>query len=277
MKKGFVVQFNLIFVIIVGVMVLAFFLFFTSKYIDLNQKKEAAEISNEMNNIMRGLRSTTQYKNLSVMFNFNYDLDCNTLIINNKFSQDTDSILFGEDGSSKKLVFWSKEFRKPFRVDNLIFLINNNKKYYSPDNFFPNFINKGNVGDYDVGVFFGADCPVTNSIPGRRIICVSNDDMFIDGVSYPFVDESFVYAAAFSDIDQYECGFNKSMEKWKNLFDIYIKKNEMLSGCSEIRNQIDSELISLRSNLNSGIYVLDVNHLESLNVNLDNFECGVVY
>lgn len=272
-------QFNLIFVIIVGVMVLAFFLFFTSKYIDLSEKKEAAEISRDLDNIFRGLRSTTQYKSHSLLFDYNLEVDCDDIIINGKYTQKIDSIFFGEDSSSRNLVFWSKEFSKPFRIDNLIFIIDNSSKYYSgSSNFkFPKFVNSGSSGNYDVGVFYEGDCPVNNPISGRKIICVRGDVIEIDGVVFPFIDDVLVYGAAFSDADQFNCSIARVKVKWVNLFDIYIKKNEMLGGCSGIRPQITEELTSLKNKVSVGDFSFSLTRLNNLNAELYNFECGVVY
>lgn len=276
MKRGQVVQFNLIFVIIVGVVILAFFLFFTSKYIDLQQKKEAAEIGRDMDNIMRGIKSTTQHKNLSVIFNFNLLPNCEELIINGKFSQGVDSIFFAEPSSSRKLVFWSKEFRKPFRVDTLIFIIDNSKKYYSTNpTFFPRFVNKGTASDYDVGVFFDATCPASSF--GKRIICVTPSIVKIDGRTFPFIDDVLVYGAAFSNVEQFECSFDRLAEKWANLFEIYSKKNEMLSSCTSVRAQIGEELDNALNSIEAEDYTIDDSRLDNLNNQLSNFECEVVY
>jgi hypothetical protein len=276
MKRGQFVQFNLIFVIIVGVVILAFFLFFTSKYIDLQQKGEAAEIGRDMDNIMRGIKSTTQHKNLSVVFNFNLLPNCEEIIINGKFSQGVDSIFFAEPSTSKKLVFWSKDFRKPFRVDTLVFIIDNSKKYYSSNpTFFPSFVNKGTANDYDVGVFFDGTCPTSS--PERRVLCVDANNMVVDGRSFPFIDDVLVYGAAFSNVEQFECSFDRLTEKWANLFEIYSKKNEMLSSCTSVRAQLGEELGNAFNSIDAGVYTFDDARLDNLNNQLSNFECEVVY
>ena len=82
-KRGFELQFNLIFVIFVGLIIFGFFLFFTFKYIDLQKEKESVEIARSMDNIIRGLKSTTQYKEFDINFNFDMDVHCNEIIINN--------------------------------------------------------------------------------------------------------------------------------------------------------------------------------------------------
>ena len=278
MKKGQMIQFNLIFVIIVGVIILAFFLFFTSKYIDMQNKKEAAEIGRDINNIMRGLQSTTQHKNLTIAFDFDLRVGCNDIGINNKYIQDVDSIFFGSNGPGRKIVFWSKEFGEPFRVANVIYLIDNTKKYYSSDSSFfnSNFVNIGDASNYDVGVFFGGSCP-GSSFDDRKIVCVEGNNINIDGQNFPLVDEAVIYGAAFSEVQQFNCSLQKLKSKWINLVDIYAKKNELSSGCMGVRQQLDDSLINLKNNLESGIYDYDYDGLDTLNTRLYSSGCAVVY
>lgn len=273
------IQFNLIFVIIIGIAVLSFFIFFTTKYIDLEHKKEAAEIARDIDLTLRGLKSTTQYNSLNVAFNFELEPMCDRISINDgDFYQTVDYIFFSDESDTSNLVFWIEEFNKPFRVDNLIFIIDNDKEYYSTDSsFFPNFVNQGNSGSYDVGVFFGGDCPANNPISGRKVVCVRNNQIELNGEVFPLVDDVLIYGAAFSSVDQFNCSLNKLATKWINLFDVYIGKNEMMSDCSDVRNSLNEKLLAEKNKLVVGDYEVDFYGLDSLNVKLSNFECGVVY
>ncbi|MBT6995369.1 hypothetical protein HN953_01965 [Candidatus Woesearchaeota archaeon] len=274
-KKGQLdVQFNLIFVIVVGIAVFAFFMFFLFKYIELEEHKEAVEISRSMDGIITGLKTQTQYKELDVNFDFKLDVSCNEIIINDQIpGQEINSIFFGSSGSNNNLLIWSRELSTGFSVDNLLYLVDLNKKYYSNDvDFFnPEMVDVGSNVDYDVGVYFG-ECP---SVSGKKIICV--DQNLVDGESYFFFDDSLIYGAAFSDLMQFDCSYSRIVTKWINLFDIYISKNLVMNDCSSVRSSIDAELRVLRSSLVLENYDIDVSNLIDLNYRLSDSGCGVLF
>jgi len=255
-------------------MVFAFFMFFLFKYMELEEHKEAVEISRSVDVIITGLKTQTQYKELDVDYNFKLDVNCNEIIINDKIpGQEINSIFFGSSGSDNNLLIWSQEFSKGFSVDNFIYLVDLNKKYYSNDVDFFNseMIDVGSNLDYDVGVYFG-ECP---SVSGKKIICV--DQNLIDGERYLLFDDSLIYGAAFSDLEQFNCSYSRIVSKWINLFDIYISKNSAMNGCSSVRSSLDNELRSLRSSLVLGNYDIDVSVLVDLNYRLSDSGCGVLY
>ncbi len=268
------VQFNLVFVIIVGIIVFAFFMFFLFKYMELEEHKEAVEISRSIDGIITGLKTQTQYKELDVNYNFNLDVNCNEIVINNQIpGQEINSIFFGSSGSDNNLLIWSQELSNGFSIDNLLYLVDLNKKYYSNNiGFFnPEMVDVGSNVDYDVGVYFG-ECP---SVSGKKIICVDQD--LVDGESYSLFDDSLIYGAAFSDLEQFECSYSRIVSKWINLFDIYISKNSVMNDCSGVRYSIDVELRALRSSLVLGNYDIDVSNLVDLNYRLSDSGCGVLF
>nr|MBA4404743.1 hypothetical protein [Nanoarchaeum sp.] len=268
MKKG-EIQFNLIFVIIAGVMILVFFLFFTTKYIDLKEKQEAAKIAGEIDNLVLGLKSSTQYKELNVP-SFNLNVGCDNITINDKYTRELDYVFFATNGNSKKLTFWVKEVEKGFRIDNVVFVIDNSKRYYSDNvNFFPEFVTNGTSDNYDVGVFFDY-CPNNN----KKIVCVADNK--INGEYYVF-DEALIYGAAFGEIDNFKCSYSKLVDKWISLYDIYISKNNALTDGQEVRSQLNTLLLESKDKVSSGDYNVNVDELNSLNTRLSNFELEVLY
>jgi len=279
-KRGFELQFNIIFVIIVGLIVFGFFLFFTFKYIDLQKEKESVEIARSMNNIIRGLKSTTQYKEFDINFDFDMDVNCDEIIINNGlYGQKIDSIFFASSGRGKDLWFWSRDLQKPFRIDTLLFIIDNSKKYYSnKPGFFPEFINEGNSNNFNVGVFFegfSGYCP--NSINGEKIVCVEGNSIFIDSEEFPLIDDTLVYGAAFASAEQYSCSFDKIIDKWINLLDIYLDKNDRSTDCSNFREDISAELNIIKNSLNEQNFEFDTEGLRRANTRLSDHDCEVVY
>ncbi|MBS3172221.1 hypothetical protein J4438_01400 [Candidatus Woesearchaeota archaeon] len=268
MKKA-EVQFNLIFVIVAGVMILAFFLFFTTKYIDLKEKQEAAKISGQIDNLLLGLKFNTQYKELDVP-NFNLNVNCGNITINNRFTKDLDYVFFATNGTSKKLTFWVKEVEKGFRIDNVVFIIDNTKKYYSDREFFPDFVNVNE--DYDVGVFFNS-CPNNN----KKVICVDGNNINYNGESFYSFDDALIYGAAFGNFDNFKCSYEKLVDKLIILYDIYLKKNEGFNDGQEIRSQISTLLSENKNKIVNGNYDVDNSQLDLLNTKLSNYELEVLY
>ena len=274
-KKGQMeTSFSLVFVSIVGIIVFSFFMFFLVKYIEFQDHKESIEISRSMDSIISGLKTQTQYKELNVNYNFDLDVYCDGIIINDRQpGQEINSIFFASSGSNDNLLIWTQELSKGFSIDNLLYLVDLNKKYYSDD---PSFFDRVNVtagssSDYDVGVFFFS-CPADDS---KEIICVSEG--LVRGENYVLFDNSLIYGAAFSDINQFSCSYSKIITKWINLFDIYISKNSVMNDCSSIRSSLDTALRELRSSLVSGDYDIDVSVMNELNYRLSDGGCGVLY
>jgi hypothetical protein len=279
-KRGFELQFNIIFVIIVGLIVFGFFMFFTFKYIDLQKEKESVEIARSMDNIIRGLKSTTQYKEFDINFDFDMDVDCDSITINNGlYGQKIDSIFFASPGRGKNIWFWSQNLQKPFRIDTLLFIVDNSKKYYSnKPGFFPEFINEGSSNDYEVGIFFegfSGYCPT--AMNGKKVVCVDSNNIFIDGTEFPFIDDSLVYGAAFASEDQFNCSLNKIVEKWINLIDIYLSKNDRSNDCSSVREGVKTELNIIKNSLSSNNFAFDVEGLRRENGRLSDHDCEVIY
>lgn len=272
MKKG-EVQFNLIFVIIVGVMILAFFLFFTTKYIDLKEKQEAAKISGQIDNLLYGLKANTQYKDLSAS-DFILNVSCRNITINGKYTKSLDYVFFASNSNSRKLTFWVKEVEKGFRVDNVVFIIDNTKKYYSDDsNFFPDFVNTGTESNYDVGVFF-SNCPLGSN---KKTICVNGNNLQYNSESFVIFDDALIYGAAFGNINNFRCSYSALVDKWVSLYDIYLMKNEYLNDGPEVRNQLKDVLTESKNNVISGNYNVNIDSLNNLNTKLSNFELEVLY
>ena len=274
-KKGQMdMSFSLVFVTIVGIIVFSFFMFFLVKYIDLQEHKESVEISRSMDSIITGLKTQTQQKELGVNYNFNMDVYCDGIIINDQEpAQEIDPIFFASSGSNDDLLIWTQELSKGFSIDNLLYLIDLNKKYYSDNPTFFDRVNVsgGSISNYDVGVFFNF-CPAENS---DKTICFS--DSTVRGRPYVLFDDSLIYGAAFSDLEQFDCSYSKIIPKWINLFEIYISKNLAMNDCSSIRFSLNEELVTLRNKLISGEYSIDVHTMNELNYRLSDGGCGVLY
>jgi hypothetical protein len=251
-KKGQGIQFNWIFVAIVGIIILLFFLGFLVKYIDLQDSKENAEIARGFANSIFGAKSTEQYKNFSVSKSFNVGYDCEDLIVNGDQRFNIPYTLVMDNITSNNFIIWVKEYRKGFLVDRVVFISDADTEYYFGDASYldelPPIIKiASSSSDADVSV-------VGNTVS-------KNGRDFVVGSSESF----YVFAGAFSNKNNLECLREKLDERYNLLSDVYFYKIQQVTGNCDYNS------------LRDAIILKDVNSMEGVNDNLDGFGCEVVY
>ncbi len=267
-KEGIGIQFNWIFVAIAGAMFLAFFAFFGSRYFDLEQSKENAKIVRALDNSILNAKGLSQYKEFGEGFSkFKLNYDCNDIFVNNEQKLGLNYIIFADNETNSVLSLWSKEYSKPYFIDNVVFMWNSDLKFYldnslSDDfkNDLPNEIKLGNKEDADVLVYFGS----ANPIQGKKVIAFNENIISYVNENKNFYyngDSIFVYGAMFSSPDVFECTKNNLEERELSLKDIYIKKAQFLSAkCdtySEIIDALKKGQISVLNDLNERLYNLN--------------------
>ncbi len=251
-RNGQGIQFNWIFVAIVGIIILLFFLGFLVKYIDLQESKENAEIARGFANSILGAKSTEQYKNFSVSKRFNVDYDCKDLIVNGDQRFEVPYTLVMDNTTSNDLIVWVKEYRKGFLVDRVVFISNADTKYYFSDASYldelPPIVKiASSISDADVSVV-----GTTISKNGRDFVVDSSESFY-------------VFAGAFSNENNLECLREKLDERYDLLSDVYFYKIQQLTGNCDY------------GSLRDAIMSKNINSMENVNDNLDGFGCEVVY
>lgn len=263
-KRGQAIQFNWMFVVIAGAILLLFFTVFTVKYIDLQQKRTSAELGRGLDQVFIGSKSITQYKTFSLESEvFGIDFECDSFIVNDYYTQKSDYVLFGNDvEATDELIIWSREFKKPFRIDNIVYILDPKKKIYTNDfgfkNSFPEGVEFTDQNEADIGVFFDT-CP---NFSGKKI-CVQNGNIKFDsGETYVHYDDALLYGATVSDYDNFKCAVDKLEKKWSNLLRLYSKKTEYLPVCdyTSIKGQLDSASFEdLSDGLSNGADLVNLN------------------
>jgi len=245
MKKGQSAEFNWIFVIVAGAIILIFFSVFALRFKDLQDKKDSAEIARNIDNLIYGFSATTQYNTVSAGFIFDLKLNCDDFIVNDYYEQSLgNKIVFGaKEIKSKTLVIWTKDFNKPFKVATLAYIINPNQDYYligdNSLNDFPNVleenihkVNSLSKNNSGVFVFFSEPNNLNDLKTRGKVIIVNNDTVkFVNsGKEAKYFDEATLLAAIFSeDYDNYKCNLDKLTEEYENLLKIYYGKANYLS------------------------------------------------
>jgi len=267
-KRGQGIQFNWIFIVIVSAIILLFFAGFVVKYIDLQESKDSAQIARSFANSILSVKGVEQYKDFTVNTPFKLDYDCERIIINDdqKFFIPHSLATTGFD--SNELVIWVEDYKKGFLVDRVVFITDKKTKYYFDSAYsgnVPPFIESVSLSEADVAV------GVSNNVDGRRDISISGGYItFLDeGVSFPYDDDFFVYLAAFSDANIFNCTKEKLDSKFSSLQEVYDLKIQQISTGSPFYCNYNS----IQSAISSGN---SVSMIEANN-QLANLACEVVF
>ena len=239
-------QFNWIFVVIAGAIILSIFAGFAVKYMDLRESRNDAEIARGLDQIFLSSKSTAQYKTFDIGRSFDINFLCDQFVINKNHRQEYDYVIFGDDAeNARELIIWSREFKHPFRVDNIVYVFDPRKTVAV------------------VGAPGFAD-----GLPEGIQVDNVNPDVVVNAA--PGEDLAFVYARMVSNEDNYNCGVSLLEEKFRNVRDIYSGKASNMPGCGDLYFGLRNELSSL--SLSSS-----TDALEDKNRALSDIGCGVVF
>ena len=124
-KRGQGQQFNWIFIVFAGAIILFFFISFGVKYMNLKESQNNVEIAFGLDNMISGLRTTTLYKNYSTSFPFILNHSCNAIRVNHDYKLDMrDKIIFmPKEMEVDEIIVWTEAFEYPFLIDNLIYFV----------------------------------------------------------------------------------------------------------------------------------------------------------
>ena len=96
-KRGQGIQFNWIFILIAGILILSSIIFFTIKYVELSNEKDSVFVLGELDLIFMSTKSTPQYKEFTTSFDFNLEFICDGFVVNENYRSDLGYVLFGMD------------------------------------------------------------------------------------------------------------------------------------------------------------------------------------
>lgn len=304
MKKAQGVQFNWIFVVVSGAILIIFFSGFGIKYAELQKNRENAEIARGIDRIINGLRGQEQYKTIDINANFKFEFNCDSFTINDNYVQNLNGkIIFTQDNLKvNKLYAWTKEFKKAYKIDNFVYLVDSNKDYYlikdgneeyaskiynELPSIFTNFktlyfdeLIKSQLGKNNEFVFFSESSQdQINELKEKGdlliIDSINNIVTFNKNEKAKVLNEALVYGAIFSGgYNTYKCGYDQLTEKFSNINNIYTKKAEYLQSCCST-GFCDYSLV--KSSLLNYNIESDDNVIKLLNAQLYNSNCKVVF
>ena len=139
MKRGQSEQFNWVFVLVAGAIILGFFVMFVFKYQDLQQKKLSVNVGKILDENIKLLETTELYlddKEFDLGLRVKIDFYCqdqeNFFEINDYFEQKLKNIVLFSDANYVTDSFdaWITSWNPGFFVANFVYLINPNKVIY---------------------------------------------------------------------------------------------------------------------------------------------------
>jgi hypothetical protein len=282
-KKGFI-EFGWIFALIVGALVLFFAFYFIGTKMSESKTGQGLVSENTLDIILNPFSSfgslgatsskeiTLQRKertnfSCTVDVGFGYDgiLSATNPGVRMAVKKVYDKYIFSEDSIySKNLQVISKPFNMPWRAADLIYLFSRDRDYCfvgmrgsSTEEEF----GSGNTG-MNISSFKFVD---EKSDCGNSITVCSNSacDIELDfeysrivkgSKEFPFIDDSTMYAAIFSDYDSYSCNMKRVAQKIRFEIEVYRNKARTLGArqCTAVfsmdaLDQAASQVISSRT------------------------------
>ena len=265
MKQAQSMQFNWIFVVVAGAIILTFFVGFGVQYIGLQKTRENVETSQGIDQIINGLKGQEQFKSIELPSQFTFGFNCDKFIINKDAKSVqylNGKIVFTQDASNVNTLYaWTKEFKKVYRIDNLIYLADSRRHFY--------LITDGNE-DYAHNLYGGMPSTFENLEEinyndltiGNKIKGINNEFIFFsspsqdkidelkdkgtiiiidplnriitfdDSQEFSIIDDSLIYGAIFSgNSSNYKCSYNSLVKKFNTINSIYQKKAENTQNC----------------------------------------------
>ena len=129
-KKGFEIQFNWIFVLIVGAAILLFFTVIIYKQRGISQSSTKITLLKEIEKIISGASASTDTTNIIAFPNANIKIDCNKISIDEVSKQYQNLILFAPPQiKGSELMTLTLAFNTPYRSANLLYMTNKQIRY----------------------------------------------------------------------------------------------------------------------------------------------------
>lgn len=299
-KKAFMISFKFILSIIIGSIILMFFIFFAFKHISTQEKLASLDIINYLD-LKLDILSNSQ--NLNTQFNLpsNYNLNfiCNKILISNKktsYSSSTEKLIASPSIlKGKEIQIWTKSWFFPFKVTNFYYIANKKTNFYIESNellkkipkifnAYPltdtsKIIEKSRISDKTVLVFSSQPKNLQellkNNIKVLHILNNKQITFYPEQKTTSYLDEETLFLAIFSsDFDKYECLKQKLINKLQKISSIYKQKSLLLGlkskDCKFIYSQLTSSLDNLPNTLNS-------DQIETLNKELEYYACPKLY
>ena len=258
------IQFNWIFIVVAGAVILLFFTGFAMKYKDLQEKKQEIIFLNNFDKSLTNLQSSGFKTSTSLNLPFDINFDCGNIRINEE--HETSNLFFSPTNLRNKVYIWYYPLKHPFTVTNLYFLVDDfGLEIQTNNQLLVNELIEDMPEIFKDKVSLGSGKIV--NIRGD----INSGFVIINGQSYPYYNKALLYGALFSD--NYACLLNKINSRFNVVIDSYLNKIGIIqrSGCNY--GLIYNQLTLLKTNKDPSL----VQNIEDLNQGLASSNCPVVF
>ncbi|MEK6835863.1 MAG: hypothetical protein AABX55_02465 [Nanoarchaeota archaeon] len=274
------VEFNWIFVLVAGAILLTFFVWFAVKYKDIQEEKLNIEILTNLDNSLTNLQASSFTLIDEIKLPVELQITCNDLIVNDK-NYKNNNFIFSPSKLKNKMLIWYEPFKMPFKIADFYYIISSDKKFFLiynnqdqedyidiliedlPEKFKSNVIKSNTIGNGKNIYFYNANVDAT------KILVNQNKINIITNNNYEDVNNDLVYAAIFSD--NFDCVYTKLNQETNNIIKIYSDKAILLQSPN-------CNYIALRNELNNfKLTNSKARTIETLNKALSLQNCPALY
>ena len=276
-------EFNWLFALILGAVILFLAIFFAGKLIGTSQLQSGAEIVREFDILLNPFSSVgavgtiTLAKEVSMPSEILINISCSSEGLGkngisvaqksgSKYTELTkeyaiyNKYIFGENLQGKEFYIFGMPFEMPFRIDDLIYVVSDNYCFVDA----PEKI-RDDISILNTSRIVSKDSTVQCPAESKRV-CFSDmsgcsmsvycDDIGCEqgtavkaGKVY-FYKKSLMYAAVFSDVSLYRCNLKRLLARADSISDIYQQKSYRLAADCEMYG-INNALASFKSKIAS--------------------------
>ncbi|MEK6834986.1 MAG: hypothetical protein AABX61_01850 [Nanoarchaeota archaeon] len=280
-------EFNWIFIIVAGAIILTFFISFGLKYKSLQDEKLAIELLINFDNSLTNLQASSFNTFDVINVPKEIELTCNNFNIESKDYANT-KMIFSPKKLNNKIYIYYKEFKFPFKVDSLYYILNQNNRYYlvynsndkKAEEFAQSLINdlpekiKSNLIISNVKKTDGKNIFINSNLGNSSDVkIVLNQDKILiskNKIIYDDVNKELVYGIIFSE--DFDCVYNKLKSSLDKVIQVNQKKLVLLQGENCNYNNLIQYLTKLKT-----MHFSDTISLETLNLDLESKNCPTLY
>ena len=279
------IEFNWIFIIIAGAIILTFFVTFAFKYKSVQEEKLSVDLLINLDKALYNLQASPYATFDIIDIPKDLQITCNDLKIGDR-SYSNNNLIFSPENLKDKIYIYFKQFNFPFKVDNFYYIISPGNNFYLVYNqndqkakeFTEDLINnlpekfKNNIKISTIRKPNAKNIFINTNAQPNDVKITINDKITINynNINYEDVNQELVYGAIFSD--DFDCVYKKIKPRFENVINSYEKKLVLLqnSNCNyAILNQYLQKL--------KNFHYSDTKIIEILNQDLASLNCPILY
>ena len=289
-KKAQGMQFGWLFALIIGAAILFLAVFFSGRLLGTGTQMTQAEISRSLDILLNPFASVSQAevglsKPLTMPQKTTINFSCNAAADSERIDVKVElgkapfpytiknKYIFAEDFNTKDLWVFSKPFKMPWKVDDMIYVVSRPYCFINPPQSIYDELNALN-SSFIQPVKSASMCK-QNSVKVCFTGCtvydikVNPDSVKTKYGSLAYVDDATLYAAVFGP-KMYYCNMERLLNRLNSQADVFIEKAGLLSerGCTEA-NALTPEILGLKSAINNAISLKDYSSLEFSSSSID--------